>query len=99
VEYIRIVEVAGHASHTFHAVEDLPCDLYGGDDCRKTLIEENDILKTNHIVGRAQTTVQENAYRSTASSIRGALNSDTAVSLLVKLDRPEQRGQERTSPS
>jgi len=36
--------------HTFHAVEDLPCDLYGGDDSRKTFVKENDILKTDHII-------------------------------------------------
>jgi hypothetical protein len=89
--------------HTFHAVEDLPCDLYGGDDCRKTLVEENDILKTNDIV---RTTLcpklqqKKNAYRSTASSIRGALNCDTAVGLLIVLDRPRKKGgQERSSPS
>jgi len=33
---------------TFHAVEDLPCNLYGSDDCRKTLVKENDILKEEH---------------------------------------------------
>jgi len=83
--------------HTFHAVEDLPCDLYGGDDCRKALVEENDILKTSSAMPKLQQ--KKNAYRSTASSIRGALNRDTAVGLLIELGRPRQKGgQERTPP-
>ena len=29
-------------------MKDLPCDLNSSNDCRKTFVEENDILKTSH---------------------------------------------------
>jgi len=35
---------------TFHAVKNLPSDLDGSDNCGKTLVKENDILKANHAV-------------------------------------------------
>jgi hypothetical protein len=47
VECVRIKELRAQV-HTFHAVEDLSCNLYGGDDCRKTLVKENDILRGEH---------------------------------------------------
>ena len=30
-------------------MKDLPCDLYGSNDSRKTFVEENDILQTNQL--------------------------------------------------
>lgn len=41
-------------AHTFHAVKDLPSDLYGSDDCGKTLVKKNDILKANHAVRKSR---------------------------------------------
>ncbi len=39
-------------ARTFHAVEDLPCDLDCRDDCGKTLVKEYDILNPNYAVGK-----------------------------------------------
>jgi hypothetical protein len=64
-------------------MEDLPSDLYGSDNCRKTLVKENDILKANRAVRTpyVQNVYREGAYCSATSSVRGALNSNTTIGL------------------
>jgi hypothetical protein len=55
-------------------MKDLPCDLYGSNYCRKSFVQENDILQTNqlkrlHIRGKERTAALRAASEAPCTAI------------------------------
>ncbi len=53
-------------------MKDLPCDLYGSDDCGKTFVKEDDILRTNHAVRRPVSNYVRGKGKARTAALRAA---------------------------